>query len=186
MDTTPQDFFTRTSVPRRWRTPGLRRPAVPAPTPGFVSRKGGGISRLIEQGNVFERGGVNFSHVTSKLAAIGHRRTPSGSRRTRAWAMGVSLVLPWKIPYCPTAHMNVRCFVARDGERGRLVVRRRHGSDALLRFADDVRHFHATCKVAAGAIRRRPPCQVQNAGVTSTSSSGTERAARRRRPLLTT
>ena len=73
---------------------------------------GGGISRLIEEGNFFERGGVNFSHVTgTKLppSATAHRPELAG----RAWeAMGVSLVLHPRNPYCPTAHANVPGFVA--------------------------------------------------------------------------
>ncbi|HMA11901.1 MAG TPA: coproporphyrinogen III oxidase, partial [Steroidobacteraceae bacterium] len=65
---------------------------------------GGGISRLIEEGRVFERGGVNFSHVTgSQLppSASAHRPELAGRR----WeAMGVSLVLHPRNPYAPTVH----------------------------------------------------------------------------------
>ena len=73
---------------------------------------GGGISRIIEAGDLFERGGVNFSHV------LGSALPPSASASRpelagRAWeAMGVSLVLHPRNPYCPTAHMNVRFFIA--------------------------------------------------------------------------
>ena len=71
---------------------------------------GGGISRLIEEGKVFERGGVNFSHVTGDqmpVSATAHRPELAGRR----WqAMGVSLVLHPLNPYCPTSHLNVRCF----------------------------------------------------------------------------
>jgi coproporphyrinogen III oxidase len=73
---------------------------------------GGGITRLIEEGNLFERGGVNFSHVTGTNlppSASAHRPEIAG----RAWeAMGVSLVLHPRNPYVPTTHMNVRFFVA--------------------------------------------------------------------------
>ena len=73
---------------------------------------GGGLSRLIEEGHFFERGGVNFSHVTGKslpASATAVRPQLAG----RSWeAMGVSLVMHPRNPYCPTAHMNVRCFVA--------------------------------------------------------------------------
>ena len=110
---------------------------------------GGGITRLIEEGEFFERGGVNFSHVT------GSHLPPSASAARpalagRAWeAMGVSLVLHPRNPYCPTAHMNVRCFVAsKDGEEpvwwfgGRMDLTPYYG------FEEDARHFHATCKQA--------------------------------------
>ena len=73
---------------------------------------GGGISRLIEDGQLFERGGVNFSHVKGEAmpaSATAHRPELAGRR----WeAMGVSLVLHPRNPYCPTTHMNVRFFVA--------------------------------------------------------------------------
>ena len=110
---------------------------------------GGGISRLIEDGQVLERGGVNFSHVTgSRLppSASAHRPELAGRR----WeAMGVSLVLHPSNPYAPTVHMNVRCFVAlKDGETpvwwfgGGMDLTPYYG------FEDDARHFHAACKAA--------------------------------------
>jgi len=75
---------------------------------------GGGISRLLEDGNLLERGGVGFSAVTgTKLppSATAHRPEIAG----RSWeAMGVSLVLHPRNPYVPTVHMNVRFFVAGD------------------------------------------------------------------------
>jgi coproporphyrinogen III oxidase len=110
---------------------------------------GGGISRLIEEGNVLERGGVNFSHV------LGERLPPSASAHRpelagRHWeAMGVSLVFHPRNPYAPTVHMNVRCFVAmKDGEDpvwwfgGGMDLTPYYG------FEEDARHFHATCKAA--------------------------------------
>jgi len=110
---------------------------------------GGGISRLIEEGNVFERGGVNFSHVlgdTLPPSASAHRPELAGRR----WeAMGVSLVLHPKNPYAPTVHMNVRCFVAINA--GEAPVWWFGGGMDLTPyygFEDDARHFHATCKSA--------------------------------------
>jgi coproporphyrinogen III oxidase len=110
---------------------------------------GGGISRLIEEGNVLERGGVNFSHVLgSQLppSASAHRPELAGRR----WeAMGVSLVLHPRNPYAPTVHMNVRCFIAmKDGEApvwwfgGGMDLTPYYG------FEEDAQHFHATCKAA--------------------------------------
>lgn len=110
---------------------------------------GGGISRLIEEGAFFERGGVNFSHVTgTKLppSASEHRPELAG----RAWeAMGVSLVLHPRNPYCPTAHMNVRCFIAsKEGEDpvwwfgGGMDLTPYYG------FEGDAAHFHRTCREA--------------------------------------
>ena len=75
---------------------------------------GGGISRLLEDGKLLERGGVGFSHVTgTKLppSATAHRPEIAG----RPWeAMGVSLVFHPRNPYVPTVHMNVRYFQAGD------------------------------------------------------------------------
>jgi coproporphyrinogen III oxidase len=116
---------------------------------GSAFNGGGGISRLIEEGNVLERGGVNFSHV------LGERLPPSASAHRpelagRHWeAMGVSLVFHPRNPYAPTVHMNVRCFVAmKDGEDpvwwfgGGMDLTPYYG------FEEDARHFHATCKAA--------------------------------------
>ena len=76
------------------------------------SEGGGGIARLTEDGPVFERGGVNFSHVMgADLPASATMSRPAIAGR--AWeAMGVSLVLHPRNPYAPTVHMNVRMFVA--------------------------------------------------------------------------
>ncbi len=108
---------------------------------------GGGISRLVEEGRFFERGGVNFSHVTgSKLppSASAHRPEIAG----HPWeAMGVSLVLHPRNPHAPTVHMNVR-FFATQGDKpvwwfgGGMDLTPYYG------YAEDARHFHQTCRNA--------------------------------------
>jgi coproporphyrinogen III oxidase len=114
-----------------------------------LGRPGGGISRLIEEGNFFERGGVNFSHVKGShlpASATAHRPELAG----RQWeAMGVSLVLHPQNPYCPTTHMNVRCFVATK-EGAEPVWWFGGGMDLTpyYGFTEDAAHFHATCKEA--------------------------------------
>ena len=73
---------------------------------------GGGISRVIEEGTVFERAGVLFSHVTgSHLPPSASANRPGIAGRSFE-AMGVSLVLHPRNPHVPTVHLNVRCFVA--------------------------------------------------------------------------
>ena len=73
---------------------------------------GGGRSRVLSEGAVFEKGGVNFSHV------MGENLPPSASASRpelagRSYqAMGVSLVIHPRNPYIPTSHANVRLFVA--------------------------------------------------------------------------
>jgi len=108
---------------------------------------GGGVSRLIEEGNVLERGGVNFSHV------FGSQLPPSASASRREIAgrsfeaMGVSLVLHPRNPYVPTVHMNVRFFAAT--KQGAEPVWWFGGGMDLTPyygFEEDCTHFHAVCK----------------------------------------
>jgi len=110
---------------------------------------GGGTSCLIEDGRLFERGGVNFSHV------MGKQLPPSASASRpelagRAFqAMGVSLVLHPRNPYVPTVHMNVRFFVAERADAdpvwwfgGGMDLTPYYGEE------DDAAHFHRTCREA--------------------------------------
>ena len=110
---------------------------------------GGGISRIIEEGNVFERGGVGFSHVTGlnlPPSAAANRPEIAG----RNWeAMGVSLVLHPRNPHAPTVHMNVRFFIA--SAAGQEPVWWFGGGMDLTPyygFEEDARHFHRTCHAA--------------------------------------
>ena len=105
---------------------------------------GGGTSRVVEEGNVFERGGVNFSHVSGgALPASATAARPQLAGR-RFEAMGVSLVLHPRNPHCPTSHMNVRFFAAGD------VWWFGGGMDLTPYYGveEDARHFHATCRRA--------------------------------------
>ena len=108
---------------------------------------GGGISRVIEEGDFFERGGVNFSHVTgTKLppSASAHRPEIAGA----PWeAMGVSLVLHPRNPHVPTVHMNVRFFCTTGATPvwwfgGGMDLTPYYG------YVEDAQHFHRTCKSA--------------------------------------
>ena len=73
---------------------------------------GGGQSRVLEEGGVFEKAGINYSHVYgTALPASATAQRPELAGRSFE-AMGVSLVIhPWN-PYVPTSHANVRFFVA--------------------------------------------------------------------------
>ena len=110
---------------------------------------GAGLTRVIEEGNFFERGGVNFSHVMGDgmpASATAHRPELAGRRFE---AMGVSLVLHPRNPHCPTVHMNVRCFVALAD--GKAPVWWFGGGMDLTPYypiEEDVRHFHRTCRNA--------------------------------------
>ena len=110
---------------------------------------GGGITRVIEQGGFFERGGCNFSHVYGAgLPASATANRPELAGRGFE-AMGVSLVLHPHNPYCPTAHLNVRFFLATLKE-AEAVWWFGGGMDLTpyYPFEEDARHFHAICKQA--------------------------------------
>jgi coproporphyrinogen III oxidase len=110
---------------------------------------GGGISCVMEEGNVLERAGVNFSHVFGdKLppSAMASRPEVAG----RKWeAMGVSLVIHPRNPFAPTVHMNVRCFIAKQ-EGAESVWWFGGGMDLTpyYGYAEDAVHFHQMCRNA--------------------------------------
>jgi len=108
---------------------------------------GGGVSCLLEEGALFERAGVNFSHVTgSGLPPSASVSRPELAGRAFE-AMGVSMVLHPRNPYVPTAHMNVRFLVA-TSDRVQPVWWFGGGMDLTpyYGFDEDATHFHRTCR----------------------------------------
>lgn len=78
---------------------------------------GGGLTRVMENGAIIEKGGVNYSYVegTNMPASATAHRPELAGRSFKA--MGVSLVIHPQNPYAPTSHMNVRFFIAeKEGE----------------------------------------------------------------------
>jgi coproporphyrinogen III oxidase len=113
------------------------------------SLAGGGVSAVLEAGEVFEQAGVNFSHVSgSRLpgSATAHRPELTG----RAFeAMGLSLVIHPNNPYVPTSHANVRFFIAE--KRGEAPVWWFGGGFDLTPyygFDEDCRGWHQVAKKA--------------------------------------
>jgi coproporphyrinogen III oxidase len=111
--------------------------------------QGDGVSRLVEEGHVFERGGCNFSHVMGQAmppSATQHRPELAGAPFE---AMGVSLVIHPRNPCVPTVHMNVRMFAARPVGR-EPVVWFGGGMDLTPYYGqeEDAAHFHRTCQAA--------------------------------------
>lgn len=110
---------------------------------------GGGRSRVLKQGRVFEQGGVNFSEVHGAAlppSASAHRPELAGA----AWsAFGVSLVIHPHNPYLPTTHMNVRYFQARPAN-GAPVWWFGGGFDLtpFYPFDEDIRHWHEVAREA--------------------------------------
>ena len=110
---------------------------------------GGGISRVLAEGDVFEKGGVNFSYVEGgKMPGSATQHRPELAGRSFK-AMGVSLVMHPKNPYAPTSHANVRCFVAE--KEGEAPVWWMGGGFDLTPYygrEEDVIHWHQTAKNA--------------------------------------
>lgn len=114
---------------------------------------GGGVSRLLEEGTVFERAGVNFSHVHgSGLPPSASAARPELAGRSFQ-ATGVSLVLHPRNPHTPTVHMNVRFFVAEKEDEapvwwfgGGMDLTPYYG------YAEDAAHFHRTCRDALASF----------------------------------
>ena len=110
---------------------------------------GGGVTRLLEDGAVFERAGVNFSHVHgASLPPSASASRPELAGRSFQ-ALGVSLVLHPRNPHVPTVHMNTRFFIAeKSGSEpawwfgGGMDLTPYYGYEA------DAHHFHRTCRWA--------------------------------------
>tara|TARA_R100000306_G_scaffold62519_1_gene71807 strand:- start:6025 stop:6942 length:918 start_codon:yes stop_codon:yes gene_type:complete len=110
---------------------------------------GGGRSRVMSDGAVFEKGGINFSHVTgAQLPPSATASRPELAGRGFE-AMGVSLVMHPRNPYVPTSHANVRFFIAeRDGEAPVWWFGGGYDLTPYYGFDEDCRHWHATAKAA--------------------------------------
>ncbi len=109
---------------------------------------GGGRSRVMKEGRVFEQGGVNFSEVEGERlppSILAQRPEAEGQR----WfAIGTSMVLHPRNPWVPTVHLNYRYFEAGP------VWWFGGGADLTpyYPFLDDARHFHRTLEAACDAV----------------------------------
>lgn len=110
---------------------------------------GGGRSRVLTNGEVFEQAGVNFSHVFgSHLPPSATAKRPELANR-QFEAMGVSLVMHPKNPYVPTSHANVRFFIARkEGEADIWWFGGGFDLTPFYPFREDVLHWHQTARQA--------------------------------------
>ncbi len=110
---------------------------------------GGGISRVLTEGALFEKAGINFSHVEGgslPAAATAHRPELAGRSFQ---ALGVSLVIHPQNPYVPTSHANVRFFVAESTDAeplwwfgGGFDLTPYYG------FDEDARHWHSVARAS--------------------------------------
>jgi len=120
--------------------------------------EGDGITRVIEDGVFFERGGCNFSHVRGPALPASACAASSAAIGRPFEAIGVSLVLHPRNPYCPTTHLNVRCFFVapRDGVNEDPLFWFGGGMDLtpFYGFEEDARHFHQQCAQALAPFGR--------------------------------
>jgi len=108
---------------------------------------GGGRTRILADGEVFEQAGIGFSKVSGTTlppSATQHRPELAGRNWT---ATGVSLVFHPRNPYVPTTHMNVRFFEARaDGKEPVWWFGGGFDLTPFYPFDEDVRHWHAVAR----------------------------------------
>ncbi|MDR5812876.1 MULTISPECIES: oxygen-dependent coproporphyrinogen oxidase [unclassified Caballeronia] len=111
--------------------------------------RGGGVTRILEGGGFFERGGIGFSDVQ------GDALPPSASAARPQLAgrgfeaLGVSLVMHPRNPHCPTVHMNVRMLTAlKAGVAPIFWFGGGMDLTPVYGYEDDARHFHQTCRNA--------------------------------------
>ena len=109
---------------------------------------GGGESRVLSDGAIFEQAGIGFSHVS------GDQLPPSASAARpqlagKTWqAMGVSLVFHPRNPYVPTTHMNIRFFQAGDGDDSVWWFGGGYDLTPYYLFDDDARMWHSVARDA--------------------------------------
>jgi len=104
---------------------------------------GGGDSRVLTHGAVFEQAGVNFSHICGDALPPSASAQRPGLAGRRYEAMGVSLVIHPLNPHVPTSHANIRFFSTRDAD-GEAVWWFGGGFDLTpcYGYHDDARHWH--------------------------------------------
>ncbi|WP_445375163.1 oxygen-dependent coproporphyrinogen oxidase [Photorhabdus tasmaniensis] len=108
---------------------------------------GGGRSRIMKEGAIFEQAGANFSHISGTMlpsSATAHRPELAGRNYQ---AMGVSLVIHPSNPYIPTSHANVRFFIAeKEGEAPVWWFGGGFDLTPYYGFEEDAIHWHTTAR----------------------------------------
>jgi len=109
---------------------------------------GGGRSRVMKEGRVFEQGGVNFSEVEGAQLPPSILNQRPEAEGHRWFAVGTSMVLHPRNPWVPTVHLNYRYFEAGP------VWWFGGGADLTpyYPFLEDARHFHRTLKGACDSV----------------------------------
>ncbi len=141
---------------------------------------GGGITRVLENGAVFEKAGVNFSNVHGEMDPAFAKQIPGEG--TAFQATGISLVLHPRSPHVPTVHANFRHLT--KGDRGWFGG----GADLTPYYPvlEDVVHFHKTWKAACDrhpSVADHAENEEGDATTTSSSPPAVKHEARRRHLL---
>ena len=109
---------------------------------------GGGRSRVMSAGAVFEKAGVGFSHVTGTSLPASATATRPELAGKSFQALGVSLVLHPLNPYVPTVHLNVRFFIAGEGADAVWWFGGGFDLTPYYGFTADCIHWHRTARAA--------------------------------------
>ena len=111
---------------------------------------GGGRSRVMTEGEVFEKAGVGFSHVSgTSLPPSATAARPELAGKP-FHALGVSMVIHPRNPYVPTSHANVRFFIAGEGESAVWWFGGGFDLTPYYGFEEDAAHWHRTARDASG------------------------------------
>lgn len=111
---------------------------------------GGGRSRVLSEGAVFEKAGVGFSHVSGASLPPSATATRPELAGKLFHALGVSLVIHPRNPYVPTSHANVRFFVAGEGNTALWWFGGGFDLTPYYGFEEDAVHWHRIARDAAG------------------------------------
>ena len=105
------------------------------------NNEGGGIFRILQDGLVFEKVGVNFSEVSGKFDKFFKKKIPGAKKNPRFWASGISVVMHMKNPKIPAMHFNTRFICTQKSWFG-------GGMDVTPSFIDlnETRWFHEQIK----------------------------------------
>lgn len=110
---------------------------------------GGGITRILSDGTVIEKGGVNFSHVSGKTLPMAATEKRFELQNAAFQALGVSVVVHPLNPYVPTTHLNVRFIMV---QKAGMQIKWWFGGGFDLTpyygFEEDCQHWHQMAKGA--------------------------------------
>jgi coproporphyrinogen III oxidase len=109
---------------------------------------GGGISRILQRGDTFEKAGVNFSYVRGTNLPPSATLNRPELKNSTYHALGVSLVIHPDNPYIPTSHANVRFFIAETDQGNHWWFGGGFDLTPYYGFREDCIHWHQTAKNA--------------------------------------